>query len=475
MNKFIGREHEISMLNHALTNNAPELIAIYGRRRVGKTFLVRHVYKKHLIFEISGLHKGKLSDQLQNFSIILSKAINPSHKTKIPKSWLEAFSQLEDYIENTATPRKKVVFLDEFPWFDSPKSKFLMAFGNFWNAYASKKSGLVIVICGSAASYMVRNIIKSRGGLHNRITQRIRLLPFNLKETKKFIKDRNLKYNSYDILQLYMAIGGVPFYLDKLRRGESVTQALDRLCFTKDGILTDEFNLIYASLFDQHERHVAIIKALSAVRKGLIRDDISRLSGVATGGTLTRIIGELIESGFVTKYLPFGKNSKDALYRLSDEYSMFFLKYINDNRTGGPGTWQKLSHSRSYESWSGFSFENVCLKHIDQIKTALQISVIRSENSSWTYQSNEGGTQIDLLIDRDDNIINLCEMKFSKDKFSITKSYAGILRHKENVFRKITGTRKTIFITMITTHGIEENSYSLELVNNSFKMEVLFE
>lgn len=475
MNKFIGRENEIVKLKEALASKNPELIAVYGRRRVGKTFLVRHVYSKHIQFEISGLHKGSLSDQLKNFFIILSRASNTPENYEKTENWLEAFSQLENFLENTRSKKKKVIFLDEFPWFDTPRSKFLMAFENFWNTYASRKSDLVVVICGSAASYMIRKIIKSKGGLHNRITHKIRLLPFTLRETEQFFRARNLRYNQYDILQLYMAIGGVPFYLEKLQKGESVSQALDRLCFTKDGILVDEFNMVYASLFEQHERHVSIIKALSVVRKGMTRYELSKSSGIGTGGTLTRTIGELIESGFVTQYLPFGKKIKDSLYRLTDEYSMFFLKYINNNKSSGPGTWHKLSQSKSYESWSGFSFETVCLKHVDQIKSALKISAIYSENSSWIYKSSDGGTQIDLLIDRADNIINLCEMKFSKNQFAINKKYAEELKNKESTFRNVTKTRKNIFITMITTYGLRENSYSLEIVEQDLKMGVLFE
>jgi len=474
MNLFVGREHEISILRHALSGNTPELIAVYGRRRVGKTFLVRHVCSKYMIFEISGLHKARLSDQLDNFSMVLSETSNKKEFEK-PESWLEAFKQLQNLLNNQKSIKKKVIFLDEFPWFDTPKSKFLMAFENFWNSYASKRTDLVIIICGSAASYMVQKIIKNKGGLHNRITQRIRLLPFTLKETEKFIHSKNLKFNHYNILQLYMALGGIPFYLDKLQKGESVAQALDRLCFKKDGPLADEFDLVYASLFSKHEKHVSIIRALVKVRKGITRDELSNQCGYKTGGGLTRTMDELIESGFISRYRPFGKKSKEALYRLSDEYSMFYLKYIENNVLEGEGTWQRLSQSNSYISWSGYSFETICLKHIVQIKSALKISAIYSVTSSWTYKSKDGGTQVDLLIDRDDNIINLCEMKFSRDHFTISKRYAEELRRKENTFRKATKTRKNTFITMITTYGLRENSHSLELVANDLKMDVLFE
>lgn len=473
MNKFVGREDEINTLKAVLTSNNPELLAVYGRRRVGKTFLVRHVYGSHILFEISGLHNGKLPDQLENFSNILSRVLQ-TKDIKRPGSWLEAFRQLESFLEKTRSKKKKVIFFDEFPWFDTPRSKFLMAFENFWNSYVANRPDLVVVICGSAASYVVRNIIKSKGGLHNRITQKVRLLPFTLQEAEQFCRSRNLRFTRYDILQLYMIIGGVPFYLEKLQKSESVSQAIDRLCFTKDGILADEFNIVYASLFKYHGRHVSIVKALTGTRKGITRDELSKRSGIKTGGTLSATLDELIESGFVSRYLPFGKKSKDSLYRLTDEYSLFYIKYIDNNKAGGKGAWNKLSQSRSYESWSGFSFETTCLKHVNQIKSALGISAIYSENSSWTYKSADGGVQIDLLIDRSDNVINLCEMKFSRDQFVISRSYANELRKKENVFRAVTNSRKSIFITMITTYGVKENSYKLELVEQELNIDTLF-
>ncbi len=475
MNTLIGRKEEVALLKDALDSNIPELIAVYGRRRVGKTFLIRQVYKKQMQFEFSGLHNGKLSDQLENFSIVLSQKMKGSINMVKPKGWLSAFKLLESYIDKLKSKKKKVIFIDEFPWLATPKSKFLTAFENFWNNYASKKTDLVVVICGSATSYMIQKIVKNKGGLHNRITQHIRLLPFSLNETELFLKSKKIQYSRYDILQLYMAVGGVPYYLEKLKKGESVAQALDSLCFAKDGILTYEFNHVFASLFENHERHVVIVKALSAVRKGMTRNALSEKSKIPTGGTFTNTIQELVESGFVTQYLPFGKKNKESLYRLSDEYSMFYLKFINNSRASGAGTWNKLFNSRSYVSWSGFSFETVCLKHVEQIKKGLGITAIYSENASWTEKNSDNGAQIDLLIDRDDNIINLCEMKFSNHAFTITKKYAEEIKNKVNTFKSVTKSKKNVFVTMITTYGVKENSYSLEIVQNNLKMDCLFE
>lgn len=471
---LIGRKSEIVILESALQSKKSELIAVYGRRRVGKTFLIREVFKTQIQFELSGLHNRKLSDQLENFSIELSSKLKNSKNITKPVSWLEAFKLLAEYIDKSRSKKKKVIFIDEFPWLVTPKSKFLMAFENFWNSYAAKRNDLVVVICGSAASYMVQKIINNKGGLHHRITQTIRLLPFTLHETELFLKSKNIQFSRYDILQLYMAIGGIPYYLEFLRKGESIAQALDRLCFAKDGVLNNEFNLVFSSLFENHERHINIVTSLAAVRKGLTRSDLLQKSKITTGGTFTGTIQDLVESGFVAQFLPFGKTSKDTLYRLTDEYSMFFLKFIS-NRSNGAGTWKKLFNSKSYVAWAGFSFETVCLKHVEQIKTALGISAIYSNNASWIGKDSTNGAQIDLLIDRDDNIINLCEMKFAHDTFTITKRYAGEIKNKVTTFKLNTKTKKNIFVTLITTYGLKENSYRLELVDNSLEMGCLFE
>ncbi len=271
-----------------------------------------------------------------------------------------------------------------------------------------------------------------------------------------------------------MAIGGVPYYLENIKKGESVPQVLDQLCFEKDGILTDEFNMVFNSLFNHSERHTAIINALATVRKGITRNALSKKSRIPTGGTLTQTLNALTESGFINQYLPFRKKSKDSLIRLTDEYCMFYLKFINNSRSYGAGTWNKLANSRSYQSWSGFNFETVCLKHVEQIKAGLKVSAVYSENYSWISKSTEQGAQIDLLIDRADNVINLCEMKFSDSEFSISKNYSKELRNKKNSFKNVTKTKKNIYITMITTYGVKKNIYFHELVENDLTMDCFF-
>ncbi len=471
MRTVIGRKQEKSILTNALRSNRPELIAVYGRRRVGKTFLVREVYKEHIRFEFSGIHKVSLKQQLENFRIILS-----GKKTdfKRPSNWIEAFSQLGQYLNRLTSKKKKVIFIDEFPWLDTHKSNFLPAFDNFWNSYASKRDDLIVVVCGSAASYMIKNIIKSKGGLHNRLTERIQLLPFNLHETERILKYNNVKLSRYDIIKIYMAMGGIPHYLERILPGESVAQTIDRLCFNKDGFLRLEFESVFASLFDQHDKHEIIIRALASVRKGLTRNELLRKSKLKSGGTLSKILLELEQSGFVEKYLPYRVQKKDSIYRLTDEYSMFYIKFIANTKPSGLGLWAKMEGQASFRIWSGFSFETICMKHLDQIKAGLKISGIHSIQGSWIEKSVQNGAQIDLLIDRDDNVINLCEMKFYNTEYAIDKKYAKEIANKVNIFTSSTKTKKSVFVTFITTYGLISNNYSKQYVQNELTMDCLF-
>lgn len=364
------------------------------------------------------------------------------------------------------------------PWFDTHKSGFLSAFDHFWNTWASKQKNLVVVICGSAASWMIQNIVRNKGGLHNRITIRMRLMPFNLYETELFLKSQYIDLDRYQLLQLFMTTGGIPHYLKHVKRGESVTQAIDRMCFTKDGLLSDEFKDLYAALFGNSEKHECIVKALANKPNGLTRNEILEVCPLSSGGSLTKLIDELEESGFVTEYSPFNKTNRDSVYKLSDEYSLFYLKFMNDNKMFGDGTWQSKVVGSSWKSWSGLAFENIALKHVPQIKKALGISGVYTEQSAWRYapkDASEKGTQIDLLIDRQDMCINLCEMKYSLTEFTIDKKYSEELNLKRRIFLAKTGTKKTVFITMLTTFGVNENGHYLSTIQNQLKMDVLFE
>jgi uncharacterized protein len=476
-NDFIGRKKEQEILLQALASKQAEMVAIIGRRRVGKTFLIRSVYDTFITFEVTGMQNTTLKRQLRNFSFQLKTFFRPKTKLKLPIDWLEAFQQLIELLEDSpVTSDKKVLFFDELPWLDTRKSGFLEAFGFFWNSWASRKK-IVIVICGSAASWMIQKVVYDKGGLHNRITKRIDLQAFNLYETELFLKNNNVNLDRYQILHLYMAMGGIPHYLKEVEPGLSSTQNIEKIGFSANGLLKDEFMKLYPALFENAESHISIIRALANNWYGLTRKKIIEDSKLPDGGTTTRYIEELVNSGFISPYYPFGKKKKEITYRLSDEYSLFYLKFIETKEYQGKDVWNHLNQTQTYKSWSGYAFENICLKHLQQIKKALEISGIYLEASCFHNRGNktEDGIQIDLLLDRNDNVINLCEMKFYKDKFSITKTDAEEFREKIRIFRTITQTNKQIFQNIFTTFGLIHNENSLGLIDKAFDMNILFE
>jgi predicted AAA+ superfamily ATPase len=475
MDKLTGRWDEIKMLSDALGSTEAELIAVFGRRRVGKTFLIRSVYKNNMLFEFTGVHEAPLKEQLINFGLAMKTAAKSPLRPSAPATWIEAFYLLQEYL----TPKldeKSALFFDEFPWINTPKSGFLNAFGHFWNTWASLQKNLVIVICGSAASWMIKNIVNNKGGLHNRISRKIRLMPFTLCETEEYLHSRAVNLDRYQLLQLYMALGGIPQYLKSIKPGESATAAIDRLCFTKDGDLKGEFNNLYQSLFDHAENHITVIKALSKQAKGLTRKEIMDSCNLSSGGTATKILEELVESGFITPYTPFDKKIKDSIYKLTDEYSLFYLKFMDKARAKGAGTWIKIAETPSWKSWSGYAFEGICQKHSLQLKKALGISGVLTAESAWRYTApaNDRGVQIDLLIDRSDRCINVCEIKYTGADFTIDKTYAALLQQKLNIFKEKTKTRKALLLTMITTYGVRKNDYYTGLVQNEITMADLF-
>lgn len=476
MEKVVGRESEKKMLREAMQSKTPELIAVYGRRRVGKTFLIRQFLKKEIAFEFTGSKEAKLGQQLVNFSKSLGKLSGNEKLYRVPANWSDGFDLLTSYITPKLATGKTVVFLDEFPWINTHKSGFLSAFDHWWNSWGTKQHKLVVIICGSAAAWMIQNIVYNKGGLHNRITRKLRLLPFTLQETEAYLKGQNVSLDRYQILQLFMVLGGIPHYLKEIKKGESSTQVIDRLCFSKDGLLHDEFKSLYHSLFDDATKHLAVVRALAKNNSGLTRNEIIDEAALTSGGRITELLDELIESGFVTTWLPYDKKSKDSIYKLADEYSHFYIKFMENSRSQGTGTWLRFSDGQSWKSWSGIAFERVCLKHIPQIKKALGITVIYTEESAWRYIPKKGnGAQIDLLIDRRDFVIHICEMKYSASTYTIDKKYAGELENKEDVFREQTKTKKSLFITMVTTFGLKDNEYASRLVKNNVKMDALFE
>ena len=473
MAEIIGRKRELSLLTDLLSSKESAFVAVYGRRRVGKTFLIRKAFNNGFAFQLTGMANVTTSQQLTNFSMALKTFDSSWELRPQAATWQEAFWQLIEMLEKSGD-EKKVVFLDELPWLDTAQSGFISALEHFWNAWASARTDIILVVCGSAASWMINKLINNHGGLYNRVTHRIRLEPFTLSECEEFFKSRSAAFDRYSILLLYMVMGGIPFYLDQVDKSLSADQNINRLCFTKDGMLRREFENLYHSLFQKAERHIAIIEALSEKGRGLTRDELLKASQMPNGGGTTRILNELEESNFIRRYEPFGNKERLSLYQLSDPYSLFYLKWIRNSGTLDEDYWVTQLDSPQKRAWSGYAFEQLCLAHISEIKKALGIATIMTTTSSWVSRDKERGAQVDLLIDRGDRVINLCEMKFSIHPFTITKEYAGQLAEKIRVFTEQTKTRKAIYLTMITTFGLSSSIYASSMVQNSLEMDVLF-
>ena len=452
------------------------MVAVFGRRRVGKTYLIGSFFEGKIDFELTGLKDGTKAQQLRNFAYSMKDAQKLATLPQLPIDWLDAFHQLKTYLESLeGTERRKVVFIDELPWMANGKSDFLTGFSYFWNSYAAKEN-IIVVICGSATAWMIQKIINDKGGLHNRVTRRIHLQPFTLAETEAYFLEKNIVFDRYQLLLLYMTMGGIPHYLDQVQGGKSAIQNIDDICFHQDGLLRTEFENLYSSLFTNSERYESIISALSSTWKGMNRAEIIAKTQISDGGGLTMMLQELEQSGFISSYIPFGKKKKDTLFRLTDCYSLFYLKFIQNIPTKETLSWQSLSQTQTWITWSGYAFENICFQHIDKVKSALGIAGIHTNQYSFLAKTNEEneGAQIDLLIDRQDNVISLCEVKFYNDEWVLSKTDADNLRRKKSIFRHVTGTKKQIFIVLITTFGLLKNKHSLGLVDNVLDMNALF-
>ena len=473
---MIGRKKELEILANAYASKKAELIAVFGRRRVGKTYLVGSFFEGKIDFELTGLKDGTKQQQLRNFAYSLKDVQKLEDLPPPPIDWLEAFHQLKTYLESLDnTEKRKVVFIDELPWMAGGRSDFLTGFSYFWNSYAAK-ANIIVVICGSATAWMIQKIINDKGGLHNRVTRRIHLQAFTLAETEAYFQEKHIAFDRYQLLLLYMTMGGIPHYLDQVEGGKSAIQNIDDICFQPQGLLRTEFDNLYSALFNNSDRYESIVSALSSTWKGMSRAEIISKTKMSDGGGLTMMLQELEQSGFISSYIPFGKKKKDTLFRLTDCYSLFYLKFIRDIPLKETISWQSLSKTQTWITWSGYAFENICFHHIDNIKAALGIAGVHTNQYSFLAKTTDEieGTQIDLLIDRQDSVISLCEVKFYNDELILTKEDADNLRRKKSIFRHITSTKKQIFIVLITTFGLIKNKHSLGLVDNVLDMNALF-
>ncbi|HSX11417.1 MAG TPA: ATP-binding protein [Chlamydiales bacterium] len=470
MAKIIGRKNEQTILKKILQSKNAELVAIYGRRRIGKTFLVREMFSSwSRYFELTGKKQAPLKEQLKNFAEAFSKAYYPGVALVPPRSWRDAFTLLTGEMEK-APSKKYILFFDELPWLAGPKGGFVQAFDHCWNSYWSRMVNVKVILCGSAASWMLEHLIQAKGGLHNRITRTIHLEPFNLKETQEYLRSRQIRLNAKQVLDLYMVMGGVPYYLSFVEKGKSAEQNIQDICFSNNGPLLTEFERLFRSLFESAEIHLRLIREIARKRDGISRDELLQKSGMTSGGTFNKRIDELEAAGFIRGFIPYQHQKKAQYFRLIDEYSTFYLTWIDPVASKGfpqINYWKACLHSGSWSSWAGYAFESVCFKHLPQILRALRLESIPCEVGSWRFIPKKGvkqqGVQIDLLFDRQDQAVTICEIKYSSGKYSIDKSYAKELHHKLEVFQERTD--KQLFLALISTFGVKKNLWSEDLVS----------
>ena len=479
---IIGRKEEKKLLKKRLGSKEAEFIALYGRRRVGKTFLINHVLEDENArsIEITGLKNGTLKKQLDIFIRAFEKAFKPEFPIATPKSWMNAFDMLTKAIGRLPKNKPFVIFLDELPWLATPKSGLLEALDHFWNTEWVNRAHIKLLVCGSAASWILENIVNATGGLHNRLTASIRLRPFTIDEAAEFLAHRSLKINRAQVLDLYLVMGGIPFYLKAVEKGLSAAQNIDQLCFTANGLLYEEFDRLYSSLFKNSEASIKIIRQIAKSPHGIDQATLEEeLAEASSGGTLTSRLGELEAAGFVISFVPYGHAKKGIYYRIIDEYTLFYLRWIEPvaNRiklaSSQANFWQSKCLTATWKSWVGNAFEAFCYKHIDLIAAALKISTGFTVGT-WRFipkTKGQKGTQIDLLLDRDDGVITIFEIKYSQSPYRITKQYATELGDKIDIFREQLGIKKEIHLAIISSCGLVQNEYVEQLVTNELTLE----
>ena len=473
MDKLIGRKLEQAKLQACMESERSEFVVVYGRRRIGKTFLVRRFFKDNYAFSFVGKHEMRREQQLAEFA---KELMCYSHSTFVPqlKNWTKAFDALQRLLETYNIPGKKVVFFDEMPWMDTPKSDFVSALENFWNGWANMRDDIVLVACGSATSWMVDKLLHNQGGLFNRITQKIYLRPFKLSEMEQYLDEKHFGWNRYQIAQCYMILGGIPFYLTLLNPKLSLLSNIDELFFADaHAMLRTEYNELYSTLFKRPDNYLAVIRMLTERKEGFTRKEISEKTKLG-GAALSKILSDLEQCDFIFSYARYGNAKNNAIYRIKDFYTLFYYKYVNGIDTKDSLRWTHLSSTPQVSSWQGFSFELLCLLHLDEIKKALGIDRILNDASAWRSRQPEQNTQIDLVIERADHNINLCEMKFSSGMYAIDKGYEQKLRERMSIFLAETMTRCSTRITMVTTYGVLQNKHS-GIVNDEVLLDDLFE
>lgn len=473
---IIGRKKEIEQLHDAYKSEYSEFVAVYGRRRVGKTFLVREAFDYHFTFQHAGLAKSNMKKQLTAWKSSLKDSGLKVGSS--PKNWIEAFDLLKDLIRQSSE-EKKVIFIDEMPWMDTKRSEFLPALEHFWNSWASGRKDVLLVICGSTTSWIINKVIKNHGGLHNRVTHKVHLKQFTLNECLQYAESLKLGMTQKQVLECYMVMGGVPFYWSFLDRRLGLAQNIDRIFFDDDAVLKSEYDELYSSLFREPEIYVQVISTLGQKKIGMTREELVSEGKLSENGKLTRVLEDLEYCGFIRKYCLLGKKTKGAVFQLTDFYTLFYFRFIKNNTRGDKMFWSRSIGTSMHNQWCGLAFERVCLTHVDQIKTALSIGGVMSSEAAWYSTMNKKnsamarGAQIDLLIDRNDDIIDMCEMKYYTEEVVLDEEEGNKITNRMLRLREESKTEKAVHAILVTTKGLKRNAYS-DMIQSVVTMEDLF-
>ena len=472
--KIIGRKPEKKELERCERSNKSELICVYGRRRVGKTFLVEQVYGNYITFRATGLEKGSTRQQLKAFHQRLAE--NGDNIKTIPKNWFEAFSRLDKILSNDGlilSPHgKKVVFFDEFPWFATPRSDFLLAFEDFWNRRGTQSGNLVFVICGSATSWIIKNVLDASGNLYHRVTSQIFLSPFTLAETEAFFKDREFGWSRDQIMESYMIFGGLPFFMDLMNENESLRQNVDRLIFEPAALLKNETNRLLEATLSKSPVYGRIMDELSKHHYGMKKALCQSTLEIPTG-TFTRAVEDLVKCGYIIEYKRNYEKGNPSYIQLVDLFLLFHYHFLSEKND--ITHYDDLTNDTGiFMNWRGHAFEILCLHHIYQIKNTLGISGVKTKCFPWANPNEEGSVQIDMVIERDDRITDICEMKWTNQPFSISKDYDLALLKKRDVFREKTGTKNALKIVLVSANGMVGTSHT-EHISEVITMDDLFE
>lgn len=464
MQEIIGRKPERKELDKLYESGRPEFVAVFGRRRVGKTFLVREHFWGRFTFYHTAISPADFQDKRSDLKKVQLRAFCTSIQhyggdwDETPKDWFEAFGCLRSLLEQSDKKGRKLVFIDELPWMDSDQSGFVSALEHFWNSWGAGQPDLMLIVCGSAASWMNDKIINNTGGLYGRLTCEMHLSPFNLGECERFYQSRGISMDRYGQVQCYMVLGGIPYYLNYLKPEYSLSENIDNLFFAKNGRLRKEFERLYDSLFSHSVKYKEIVRLLSTKRSGFTRKEIAEQTSISYNGRLSKMLKALENSDFVVSYTYFGGSVRQVYYKLVDRLSLFYLNFINGRKFVRQGFWTRSLRSSELNVWRGLAFEDVCLIHHLQIKRALGFGAVDAVVAPW--RSKNGAAQVDLLFDRGDRVVNLCEMKFVADEFSIDNECDADLRRKVERFVEDTVCKKSVHLSLVTTYGLVKNKYA---------------